>query len=286
MPEFRNFIVALLRKRIFVLFIFLGLAGISLQLTISAFAPLQVYYWGLIFVGFVWSAFLVYRDLALAYQKLLVSTSVKDIPKSELSIAFVHGQEYTYSISDPYDGSSYQITRMQNAKGMKCHFDERGVFFVNDKVYYAMAKGSLEINIRLQNSGDLPLDVLSIDLDDNLDLNHLRFFHEGVFHHGSGLQCPFHLESEELVVLQIKYKISASKGSSDALFAADFRALPHSILYKISVETLDANRERRSYISELKTQSKPLMDLYAKQWREYDQLEYLVLSGYRLINDA
>ncbi len=281
LSQLRNFFLAILRKWVFPLSILLVIAGIILQRFFpEIFSLPPIYYLGIVFIGFAWSAFLVHRDFFLAYQEITSAISNQDIPKSNLSITFVHGNEYAYSISDPYAGQNIHMTEMESTRGVKSRFDERGVFFINDEVYYVMAKGSLEINFHIQNSGDLPFDVVSVDLGDNLDLSHLRFKNEGVFHHGKRLQRPFRLESRELVVFQAKYKIAISIGSNEALFAADFQALPHSIQHQISVDTLDENGERRSYGTEIRTPSKPLIDLYVNQWREYDQLEYLILSGH------
>ena len=177
------------------------------------------------------------------------------------------------------------MTRMQNTKGLKCRYDERGVFFINDRVYYHMAAASLEANLQIQNSGNSHLDVLSIDLKDSLNLNHMLFFSEGIFHHGKEIQYPFRIKSGELAVLQIRYKISINRGSSDALFAADLQALPRSILQAITVNIKNVNGAKQSYTSEIRIPSHPLVDLYVKQWQEYDQEEYLVLSGHSLTED-
>ena len=186
-----------------------------------------------------------------------------------------------YSISDPYSGQDVQITRMQNTKGLTCRFDERGIFFINDQVYYMMGKGGIEFNIQIQNSGDNPLEVTALHTYDDLDLSHLRIYNDGLFLHGSRLRLPFHLGRGELITLQSKQKISSTMGSSDALFAADFRALPRFILHQVVAEAVDPDGRKLTFTSEIKTPSKPLADLYMKQWQEYDQDEYLVLAGFQ-----
>lgn len=277
--EFVIFFLVVLRQQTFSRSLFVCAAAFIFQLLIPDFSLPLVFYLAIIFVGFVWSAFLVDSDLSQAYRKLMPSASAKT-QASDLSISFPNGNEYSYAISDPYDGKNIYMTSMQNTKGVKCRFDERGVFFINGKVYYSMVTASLEINLHLQNSGNSMLDVLSINVDDNLNLNHLRFSNEGIFRHGRKPQYPFRLESGELAVLKIRYKVSINRGSSEALFAADFQALPRFILHAVAVNTMNVNREKQSYVSEIKIPSKPLVELYVKQWREYDQEEYLVLSGH------
>ena len=283
--EFRNFIAAILRKWEFLFLLFLDIVALIIGFIRPEFSLPEIYYLGFLFAGFIASAFHVYRDQLVAHQNT-VSKLTEKIPKPGLSIVFVRGNEYKYSISDPYSGQNPYITKMQKTKGVKCHFDGRGVFYINNEVYYAMSKASLEINVRVENSGDLPLDVLAIRSENDLDLRYLRIFDETMFLNGSKLRYPFHLKSGEFVILQSKSMISASKGSNDALFAADLRSLPRSVLHEISVDTVDASGKKKTYVSRnIEVPTRPLVDLYVKQWRDYDQEEYLVLAGYSLEPD-
>ncbi len=283
--EFRNFLAAIFRKWEFLLLLFLDIAALLIGFINPEFSLPEIYYLGFVFAGFIASAFHVYRDSLSAYQNV-ASKSTEKIPKSELSVSFVSGNEYKYSISDPYSGQNPYITRMQKAKGVKCHFDERGRFFINDEVYYVMGRESLEINLRVWNSGDLPLDISAIHSENNVDLRHLQILNDDVFLSGNRLRFPIHLKSGEFVILQSKSRISLSKGSSNAEFAADSRSLPKSILHEISFDTVDVNGKRQTYASKIETPSRFLMDPYVKQWREYDQEEYLVIAGYTLVPDA
>ena len=234
----------------------------------------------IIFAGFVWATFLDYRDILHAYQKAVVVVPLEKNKRTGSAISFVPENEYLYSIADPYSGQNLHITRMQKNKSMKCRFDERGIFFINDEVYYLMSRGGLEINFQIFNSGDVPLDILSVHVDDNLNLNHLRIYLDGIYLRGNKVRFPFHLEKGEFVTLQSRHTISLGMGSNDALFAADMRSLPKTILYDVVANTSDKNGKRQSSVAKLATPSKLLVDLYVNQWREYDQQEYLVLAGY------
>lgn len=283
---FRNFMRTVLKKRVFIFSLILGAVALFIQLLLTDFSVPQFYAFGFVFLGFAWAAYQAYRELSLDYQTVIYPIPTKKIKASVLSVSLMKGNEYAYSISDPLYGQNHLISRMQNTGGMKVRFDERGVCFVNDKIYYIMGKAGLEINLQLQNSGDLPFEILSIKTDNDLNLNHLRLFHKGIFLHGTSLPFPLHLDGGDRVILQSRYEISMSRGSTDALFAADFQALPRSITHVISVDTIDASDNKETYISEIKTSSRPLINLYVKQWREYDQEEYLVLAGHHLAGDA
>lgn len=280
LAEFKNFIFAILKKRVFLFSIFLGITALIIQLALSEFSLPQFYAFGFIFIGLAWSAYQAYKDLSIKYKKTLTQAPTEEIKASSFSISYAHGKEYVYSLPDPFSGRSDLITKMLNTKGVKSHFDERGIFFVNDKVYYLMGKGKLEINIQLQNSGNLPFDILSFEVDHNLGLNHLLLSHDGILLHGRQFSIPYHLESGKLVTLQARYTVSLNRGSNDALFAADFRALPKIITHYLSIITMDAGDKEQTLTSKLQIPSKPLIDLYVNQWREYNQEEYLVLSGY------
>lgn len=278
-PGFLDYIVVIFKKRIFLLLLFLGVAALILSYAVPEFwLPPEVSV-GIILFGFVWRAFQVYQELSLAYQDVITPKLVQKNRRSGLSISFVPGNEYVYSIADPYAGQEAQLDQMQNTKGMRCHFDERGRFFINDKVYYSMGRGGLEINMQILNPGDKPLEVVAIYVNDDLDLNHLRVYSEGVYVNGSRLHLPLKLGKGELITLQARNRISLAMGSNDGLFAADFQALPRLILYEVMVEATDAAGKRQVFWAELKTASKTLKELYYKQWREFDQQDYLMLAG-------
>jgi len=281
--EFRDFLFATLKNWIFLLFLFVDLVAITIRFIDPGLSLPQVYYAVFLFAGFAGSAFQVYRNLLLDYRRSTLPVEKKLV--SKLSISFVAGNEYAYSISDPYAGQNLYITKMQKTRGTKCRFDGRGVLYINDKVYYVMSKGSLEINLRLENSGDLPLDVLAIRSENDLDLRYLHIVSDGVFLNGNKLRTPFHLKCGEFIILKSRSKIIPGKGSSNGEFAVDFHSLPKSISHEISVDTVDADGKRQTYVEKIETPSKPLMELYERQWREYEQEEYLVLAGYSLTPD-
>lgn len=283
---FMGFLLAVLKKPVFLLFLFLGIAGLVLQFTRTGFSLSLVLYVGPVLVGFVWSAYRVYRELSLAYERAVTPIPFEKNRRSGLMISFVPGSEYAYSIGDPYAGQEGQLTRMQNTQGMNCHFDERGRFFINGQLYYVMSRGRLVLNLQILNSGDAALEITAIHVYDDLDLNHLRIFYEGVFRHGGKLHLPVHLAKGELVTLQAKHRISLAIGSNDGLFAADFRALPRSIAHEVAVEAVYVNGNRQTYTGEIKTPSQALTDVYVKQWREYGQEEYLMLAGYGRAGDG
>lgn len=280
--ELRKFFAAIFKRRVFLLFLLLDGVFYLLQIYTDKFSLTPTYYLGVLFIGFVWSAFQVYLDLSLAYRSKLNTMPVGNKPKSELSVLFPVENRYTYSISDPYEGRNSYITEVQNNRAVESRFDERGIFYINNEIYYVMGKGGLDINIRLHNSGTPALDILSVDFDHNLNLSHLRIADVGVFHHGRKLRYPVHLEGGEIIALQLRYKISINQGSTAGLFAADFRSLPVSIVHEVLFETKDADGKNQTYTSEVKTPSKPLIEMYVKQWQEYRQDEYLVLAVYDL----
>jgi hypothetical protein len=283
---FIDFILAIIRKRIFILFLLLGMAALVLQFTVPGFSLPPVLSLGFVFFGFIWSAFQVHRELALAYERAITPIPFEKNRRSGLSISFAQGSEYAYSIADPYAGQDAHINRMQNTRGMNCHFDARGIFFINGQVYYIMGRGGLDLNIQIINLGDGPLEITAIHVYDDLDLNHLRIYHDGTFLHGDRVRLPLRLAKGELLALQAKHKITLALGSNDGLFAADFRALPRFILHEVVVEAVDANGNKQIYTGEIKTASQSLKDLYVKQWREYGQEEYLMLAGDSLKGDG
>jgi hypothetical protein len=283
--EFKNFILGLFKRRVFLYFWLIGALALLVPIFLPKFFPSIVLGVLILLAGFVWTAFLDHRDLLRAYQGAVVTVPVEKNKRSGVAISFVPEIEYKYSIADPYAGQNLHISRMQNNKDLKCRFDERGIFFINGEVYYLMARGGLEINFQLFNSEDVPLDILSIYVDDNLELNHLRVYLDGVYLRGNKVRFPLRLKKGEFLTLQSRHTISLGIGSTDALFAADMRSLPISILYDVIVNTSNDKGKRQSYVAELSTPSQTLVDLYVNQWREYGQHEYLVLAGHEQTGD-
>jgi len=150
----------------------------------------------------------------------------------------------------------------------------------------ASSLSMVEINFQVVNSGDMSLDIVALHIYDDLDLNHLRIYNDGVFLHGRRLRLPLRLAKGELITLQSRHNISLAMGTNESMFAADFRALPRLIAHEVAVEAVDATGNRQTFTGELKTLSKTLKDVYFRQWREYGQDEYLVLAGAVVIGDA
>lgn len=284
--EFKYFIRDLFKRRVLVVSLLAGILVASIQVVIPVFSFSVVIGLCIMFTGFLGAAFLEHHDLLRKYQMSVVTVPVERNNQSGITVSFAIGNEYQYSIADPYERQNAHLALMEKNKAMKCRFDERGRFFINDEVYYSMARGGLEINFQLYNSGDVSLDILSIYVDDNLELNHLRIYLDGIFLHGGKVKFPLRLEKGEFITLQSRHHISFGRDSTDALFAADMRILPANILYDVIVNTSNKNGKRQSYVAELATHSKDLVDLYQKQWQEFDQMEYLVLSGMRSVGDG
>lgn len=276
---FRNFLLAVLRNRVLLVVVGLALLALSLQWLSTPLILPPSFYLGLAFAGFGWAAFQAYKDLSQAYRKLLIPKPVEKIARAELSITFLSGNPYAYAIADPYAGQNHHFTKLLQTRGVNCRFDGRGRFYINDKVFYRMSKASLVLNIRMENTGDLPLEVTALHLENNLDLNYLKLSKSEVTLHGKKLSLPLPLQCGEFVLLQAKYEISASKDSNNELFAADFQALPRSIVHELSFDTQALPDTRQTTLAKIETLSKPLLDLYVKQWCEYDQAEYLFFAG-------
>lgn len=277
--SFLDFILSVFKQRFFLVCLLLVVPMVVAPVAVSTFTLPLVVYVGVIFIGFIGGAYQVQREVMLAYVRAITAVPFQKNRRSGLTVSFVQGGEYAYSISDPYAGQDAHITRMQNTRGVNCRFDARGRFFIDGQVYYLMGKGGLELNFQLLNSGDAPLEITAIHVYDDLNLNHLRIYNDGVYLHGGRVRLPLQLGKGELLTMQARHKISLALGSNDALFAADFRALPRYILHEIAVEATDPGGNRQRYTGEIKTPSGALKSVYLKQWREYEQEEYLFLAG-------
>jgi hypothetical protein len=114
--DLRIFFVALIKKWLFWLTLLVEGVSLIAQYINPKFQLHQAFYIGFAVIGFAWSAFEVYRDLLSTYRK---SIPIVKEPISELSISFVEGNEYAFSIFHPYDGQEYFIERTKKENQVK-----------------------------------------------------------------------------------------------------------------------------------------------------------------------
>ena len=274
------FVVALTKKLLFRLTLLVTFIDLIDYYLIPEFRLNRIYYLGFAVIGFVWSTFEVYRDLLLTYRKSVPEVKVLT---SKLSVSFVEGNEYAFSLDHPYKGEiqEFRMEKIRRDNTIKTHFDENEVFFVSDKAYYELPEGWLAINIRLENIGDFPIDILAINSNNSLNMTDGMGMHtEDVLISNNSVLYPLHIEMGEIRILKVKYSISTNLFSNTAQFAASFRSLPKSIWHEVSFDTIDLKGKKQLYKIKAETFLRPLIDLYVNQWRRYYQSDYLRLAGY------
>lgn len=277
--DLRIYFLALLKKWLFWLFLILDAIALIIQFLDPRFRLEQIYYIGFALIGFAWSSFEVYRELLQAHRKVLPE---KFNPISSLAISFVEGNEYSVFIDEPYPYSNIQIVLNQiEREKLESHYDEYGILFVDGKPYYQLPSAYIDMNLRVENSGDLSIDIIDIEKTVDLAYSPVRVFSDAAINeNGKAVIFPKHIKSGEIFLVKARVSVSVGISQNPAQFAATFRQLTTPFNATILFETLDSIGKNHSYGVKIKISWKPVIDLYINQWQQYYQKDYLRLAGY------
>jgi hypothetical protein len=233
-------------------------------------------------IGFFWAAFKVNQDLLIKYNALSNDPSKAVLPpKTSLSITLTEGNEYTYKISAPEDETAaYYLLKQAKESNAEQHYDENGVLYINDQPFYVLPHSEIFINPRIENDGNVPLDILVIEstcshYDDN---SPFQFIWNRVRVDEKNVTYPHHLEPGEIFLCKISHEVH-NKLKTTAQFAASIRDMDPNVKSIISIDTLDQNGTRKTLELRSTIATRPLIDLYIAQWQTYKQSELLRLAG-------
>lgn len=276
-----SFISLLTRKWLLWIFLVLDFIALIIQYNNPNYKLPQGYYVGFAVLGILWSSFQVYRDLLTDYKKLIPGTSNRI---SNLDISFVEGNEYKFSLDDPYGDGIERIKRRAKDNNSDFRVDENGIIYIDDIILYSLPEGYLEINFRIENTGDFPIDILDIDVGEdatNYTLTRpVSFGVNTLIVDSKPIQFPLYINAKDVIVISSKDKISLGIGANYAKFAAEFQKLPKSFRVNAKVDTLAEDGKRKTYTTSLDISWRPLIDLYVGQWKHYSQTDYLRLAGF------
>lgn len=285
--DLRLFVLSLVKKWLLWIFLILDVIALIIQYIYPNYKLPQGYYIGFAILGIVWSSFQVYRDLLNDYKKISLEKLPEKLAIPNLDISFVEGSEYKFSIDNPYDDFEMQIAKIEkDAKDNKTdfHVNENGIIFANGEVLYFMPNSNLEINFRIENTGDIPIDILDIrvgETPNNYTLSRpIGFGLQKFTVDSKPIRFPLYINTKDVVVVSSKEKIMLGLGANNAKFAAEFQALPKSFQVHAKVETLAENGKKKIYQTSLSISWRPLIDLYVTQWKHYSQTDYLRLAGF------
>jgi len=274
------FIRDLLKRWFFWLFLLVDIVAVIAQYINPHFQLPQPLYIIFALCVFAFSAFAVYRDLLIASRKNI--SSVPPLPVSKLSLSFVEGNEYIYRLDNPYDKKHLTPTifDIQRNNDIQSRW-EKDIFFVDDVIYYCLPRAYVVLNLRIENTGDIPIDIIALNARSSGEIPAAMLIYLEESHIGSKLlSFPIHLDKNNIVAINLDFKITTDILKTEAQFFADFRLIKKSFALAINLDTINDLAKKQEYKITNEIAWRPLVDLYVNQLRKYLQKEYLRLAGY------
>jgi len=210
-------------------------------------------FWVLVIAGLFWAGYKVFKE-----QLLKLPINKRGIePKSDISIRFIEGNEYTYSLSK---GSTFRESRIENGD------------------VYVIPDAFVEQHLRIKNNGETELDIISI-VSQHMDSGYtFDFLVEEV--KKRKFNYPKRLVIDEILLCTIKNESSVTSTTNNAQIAVKLGEMNNessNFSFEIIVEARDLKGGIHEFIFPAKLAIQPLVELYINKFQEDKQLDLLRL---------
>lgn len=225
-------------------------------------------------IGLLFSGFMVHIESLNKNDSMI-------LPKSQYKLSLIEGNEYAFSLSSPYDAPETKLLIKYLELDVENDFNyENDILLIDNKPRYWLPKILFDINIRLENTGNINIDILNINLRYTIDdFSPLRFFHDSILMNSQELIFPLSLEPSQIEIIQFKTRLKP--GDTDAVSLAQIMAslnkLDKTIPISFSVETLDEMGSKKVEDFVFNFSFRPLIDLFISQLQRYHQDDLLRL---------
>jgi hypothetical protein len=155
---------------------------------------------------------------------------------------------------------------------------EDDLLYLDDKLQYWLPKMMLTINVRIENDGDVPIDILNIkNIYTPTDFYPLKIYQDEVQINSTNIDFPVNLEPTriELIQLQLVLSPDGSKVISIAQIAASISKLRKSFSMDLLVDTLNKLGNQEEYKVPMNISFRPLVDDFVSQLQHYKQEDLL-----------
>lgn len=271
--SFSRFLIAVLKKWVFWIFLLPNIVDLFTSYFKSFQIPYFLYFL-IPLIGLLIACFLVYIDLL---DKLPEET----IPKSHIKISMVEGDEFTFSTGSPYNSLKAKlfISQLEDKKEKEFHYEDE-VLFVEGKPQYWLPKLMLMINLRIENDGNIPIDILRILISYTIgNFSPLKFYLSSMLTYSKEIDFPLILKTSQIELIQIVCVLSPGDNEvvTIAQIAASINKLKKTLPIILNVDTLNNLGTRKEYITTLDISFRPLVDVFKSQLQHYHQDDLLRL---------
>jgi uncharacterized integral membrane protein len=279
LKDIMDFAIQVGKKLVFWIFLLLDLVSVIVQYFYSKFRLPQIFYILFALTGFLCASFLVFKDLLEKYRTEFKKSET--ISNPHIKITLVEGNEYSFKINSPYESGEAKlfIYELEANKEQEFHYDDE-VLYVEGKPQYWLPEINLILNIKIENDGNIPFDILAILLNYNSKLfSPLQFFSNSIQINSKDISYPFHIEPASISLLQLKYNLSPAvfEVVTVAQIAATIKKLNKILPITIKVDTLNELGERKVYPTEFSISFNPLVDNFKNHCQQFHQIDLLRL---------
>lgn len=224
--------------------------------------------------GFLVVSFLVYKELYDRHPEDI-------IPNPKILFSLVEGNEYNFSISSPYESVAAKLATSQLVYGIspENHYED-DILYIKGKPQYWLPKITLKMNLKINNVGNIPFDLLRITFQYNLeDFIPLEFNLDTIDNDLGNIIFPFNVNPSQDEVIQIiaTLKPEADLVVTNAQIVASLNQLKKIFKLTLKVDTLNSLGKRKEYFKPLKISFSPLVDALILQLIHFKQDELLRL---------
>jgi hypothetical protein len=264
----KEYLATILKSWILWLFIVCDFIGLIVSSIYSKFNIPQPVFLLIALIAFIFAGYKAYYDI------------LKSIPEkykpgiSKLLISLIEGNSYNFSF----------VKQGIKEKSEKKKTREKSV---NDYKYIPTKDGDLpvvniDINLRIQNNGDIPLNIISINSDFAFDVRDpYRFMVPHVLtNSGNSVHYPILIAPNDVITFKIDYDIWPKEHFTEAQIAIKiFNNNKEDVLkdLEISVEVSNQSNEINKFANKFIISMKPLYDLLYSYWKIRGKKEILSL---------
>ena len=271
--RFSRFLLAVLKKWVFWIFLLPNIVDLFTSYFKSFQIPYFLYFL-IPLIGFLIACFLVYKDLL---DKLPEET----IPNTHIKISMVEGDEYSFSTGSPYDSLKAKlfIMQLEDKKEKEFHY-ENEVLSVEGKPQYWLPDLILRLNLRIENDGNIPIDILRILITYTVgDFSPLIFGLSSILNYSKEINYPLVLKPSQIELIQVVCELAPGDREvvTIAQIAASINKLKKTLPITLKVDTLNNLGTRKEYITPLNISFCPLVDVFTSQLQHYHQEDLLNL---------
>ena len=219
------------------------------------------------FIGLLISGYLVYKEL---FDKV----AKENTHNPHIVLSLVEGNEYDFLLSSPYESSIAKLELLNLELNKKESHYEDELLYIEGKLQYWLPNMILTINLRIENDGDVPFDILNLKLNYMTnDLDPLRIHQSEIQINSKNIDFPMILEPTKIELIQYHCVLSPDESAAVSLaqIAASISKLRKSCTITLLVDTLNTLGTQELYRVPIRISFRPLVDDFKSQLQHYQQ---------------